>query len=257
MARGIHKLGNNERSIKKLLNQPGTHNDGGGLFLRVTKAGNASWIYQFCLRGKARQMSLGRFRTMTIGQARKEHFKLMSQVDRQIDPLPPAGTAAHPARRNLITAPLQRSTTPSRWRTFEQEANHYLDVQRAGGDIGEGQYKEHISRLQRFVFPAIGNLPADTIRSRDIVELLRPIWNGKRDDKGSKIRSLIERILETVKLEDDTTLPRPVAAHWDLLQRDLNNRDSAPRVDALCRRSSLLRPSWSRKVHRGPARSNS
>ena len=61
--------------------------------------------------------------------------------------------------------------------TFQKAAMAYLDMQR-GHDIGEAQYRDHLSRLKTFVFPRIGHLAIDRIKQSDIVRLLQPIWKG-------------------------------------------------------------------------------
>ena len=43
----------------KALNTPGYHLDGAGLYLQVTKAGAKSWVYQYTINGKRREMGLG------------------------------------------------------------------------------------------------------------------------------------------------------------------------------------------------------
>ena len=55
MGRALHRL--SAVQIKTLA--PGMHNDGHGLYLRVSDTGTRSWIFRFTLGGKTRDMGLG------------------------------------------------------------------------------------------------------------------------------------------------------------------------------------------------------
>ena len=72
---------------------PGRHHDGGGLYLQVrvskrTSRVNRSWLLRYMTNGKAREMGLGAWPTITLAKARQDAGKLRVQlkgVDR-IDP---------------------------------------------------------------------------------------------------------------------------------------------------------------------------
>ena len=66
MARALGKL-----SAVVLPKLPaGTHSDGGGLYLQVTKSGARTWVYRFMLAGRAREMGLGPLHTVSLSEAR-------------------------------------------------------------------------------------------------------------------------------------------------------------------------------------------
>ena len=58
----------NAKQIEKLLRNgdPGLTNDGQGLYLKISKAGSASWIYRFKLDGRTRDMGLGKYPRVTL-----------------------------------------------------------------------------------------------------------------------------------------------------------------------------------------------
>jgi hypothetical protein len=57
--------------IKELARVPGMHPDGDGLYLAVTKAGVASWIYRYMLGRNERSMGLGPLRHVGLAEARR------------------------------------------------------------------------------------------------------------------------------------------------------------------------------------------
>src|SRR5579864_5405660 len=66
---------------------PAVLHDGGGLYLRVSTTGAKSWVFRFQLDGKRRDMGLGPFPDISLGDARAkaaEHRKLRHAG---IDPL--------------------------------------------------------------------------------------------------------------------------------------------------------------------------
>src|SRR4051795_5053545 len=67
MGRALHRL--SAVQIKTLA--PGMHNDGHGLYLRVSDTGTRSWIFRFTLGGKTRDMGLGSTNVVSLAAARK------------------------------------------------------------------------------------------------------------------------------------------------------------------------------------------
>ena len=53
------------------ITKAGRYGDGGGLWLQVSGQGAKSWLFRFSIRGKARQMGLGPFSTISLGEARE------------------------------------------------------------------------------------------------------------------------------------------------------------------------------------------
>ena len=59
-------------AAKAALAQPGTYQDGDGLFLKVDKRGGASWILRVQHDGKRKDVGLGSARQMSPAQARNQ-----------------------------------------------------------------------------------------------------------------------------------------------------------------------------------------
>jgi integrase len=209
-------------TIESLARNPGRYSDGGGLFLQVAKRGQASWVYQFCLRGKVRWMSIGPLSVLNIDRARKLHQELRAQVWSGVDPIEARGGrwGSH-----KVGSPEQRRETKSNYPTFEKAAEDYLkakgprlnDKGETVGDWGVAQDRDHRARLKKFAYPAIGNIPCDQLTRTDFVKLLTPIWAGiNGNNTGVKVRSLCERILNSVE-----GIEQPCVASWKVLESQL------------------------------------
>jgi integrase len=218
--------------------------DGGGLFLQVAAKGQASWVYQFCLRGKARWMSIGPLSVLNIDKARKLHQELRAQVWSGVDPIEARGGrwGSH-----KIGSPEQRRETASNYPTFKQAAEAYLKAKGprvvdgvTHGEWSNDQDRDHRARLAKFVYPAIGNIPCDQLTRSDFVKLLTPIWDGiNGNNKGVKVRSLCERILNSIE-----GIEQPCVASWTVLESQLLATSKRP-----VKQHAYLRPPDSRVVY--------
>jgi integrase len=74
-------------SLRTFLKKPGRHSDGQGLFFRVLGQNKAYFVYRFRLNGREREMSLGPWPELGLGEARRKHAELRAQVLNKVDPL--------------------------------------------------------------------------------------------------------------------------------------------------------------------------
>jgi Arm DNA-binding domain len=118
MARAIGKL-----SALKVTrtNAPGMYSDGGGLYLRVTKERNKSWVFRFMLAGKARWMGIGPLHIVSLADARSRAAECRTLHHNNIDPI-----EARRAERQRTSLDAARTVT------FAQCAATYIASHRAG-----------------------------------------------------------------------------------------------------------------------------
>ena len=57
-------------AVKAALGNPGTYQDGDGLFLKVDKRGGASWLLRLQRDGKRQDIGLGSAKLLTLADAR-------------------------------------------------------------------------------------------------------------------------------------------------------------------------------------------
>jgi hypothetical protein len=90
-------------SLRTLIKKPGRHGDGNGLFFRTLGDAKAYWVYRFRINGREREMSLGPYPELSLGDARQKHADLRALVLRKIDPLRNRHAAKSPMLRGEPT----------------------------------------------------------------------------------------------------------------------------------------------------------
>jgi len=60
-------------SLKRLIEKPGRHGDGDGLYFRTLGLDRAYWVFRYRTGGKEREMSLGPYPELSLIEARAKH----------------------------------------------------------------------------------------------------------------------------------------------------------------------------------------
>ncbi|MGL4667405.1 MAG: tyrosine-type recombinase/integrase [Saezia sp.] len=180
MATGIGKL--SALGVNRL-KDVGYYNDGGGLYLQISKLGGKSWVFRFRLNKKKREMGLGAFHTVSLAEAREKALLCRQLIAQGIDPIDDRKTQkAHAA----IAA--------SNRKTFSECALAYIDVHKSGWK-NEKHAKQWSSTLSTYAFPVIGDLYVETIETDAILRILEPIWLEKTET-ATRVRNRIELVLD-------------------------------------------------------------
>lgn len=158
----------------------GFHSAGGatGLYLRVASSGARNWILRVTVGNRRRDMGLGGWPDVPLGEARERARKARRQIEEGIDPIE-ARKSAKGALRSI----------PS----FSECASRTIAAKSP-----EWKNPKHIAQwgttLATYAFPVIGRLPVDKIELSHIVDVLAPIWNEKTET-ATRLRSRIESVL--------------------------------------------------------------
>jgi integrase len=185
VVRGIHKL--SERGchifIKHCKTQSKTKilNDGGGLYLRATADGTASWIFRYEKAGKARDMGLGSWATYTLDEARERGRKCRQMLDESRDPI---------AERNAERA-TQAARKPDA-KPFRWCAEQFI-LSREAGWVNAKFPTDWRNSLARYAFPVIGDMPMAAITTAHVLQILQPQWR-LRTETLLRVRNRIELI---------------------------------------------------------------
>src|SRR5712692_5611550 len=166
--------------------------DGHNLYL-VVKNGKGFWVHQFRDGKVIRSKGLGPATTMTPAQARR------------------AREAFAVARREGLELPGIRSYKP-RGDKFAVAADGYLSNH--ADEWGE-RHRAGLKALVRMHAGVLADKPVNRITSDDVAETLKPIWNGPGNNRGSRLRRLIESVLRSKDVE-----PNP--ATWAKLREKLS-----------------------------------
>lgn len=175
MARKINRL--NSRMVATIT-KPGRHADGGNLYLSVSESGTRSWVFMFRWNGRTREIGFGSARDVPLAKARE---------------------LARDARVQLAlgSAPVgPRKATAGR--TFGELADRLVEDMRPGWR-NEKHGKQWEMTLQVYAAP-LRHLPADRITTEDVLAVLKPLWNEKRET-ANRVRGRIERVLDAAKAQ--------------------------------------------------------
>jgi len=145
-------------AVKAALANPGTYQDGDGLFLKVDKRGGASWLLRLQRDGKRQDIGLGSAKLLPLAEAREKANELRKAV--KID-----GRDVLAERKDEAAAKV----------TFHEAARQYHSENAAGWKSAI-YARQWLAALDSHAFPKLGDLPTGRITAADIIEVLLPIW---------------------------------------------------------------------------------
>ena len=176
MARQINRLV--ARTLPGL-NKPGRHNDGGGLYLNVSKLGAKSWVFMFKQDGNPRrELGLGSLTTVSLADAREKARVLRNTIADGIDPKRPKDCAS--TTFSVVATDLVESLQPG-WRNAKHGAQWTSTL------------KTHAATLW--------DKPVDAITTQQVLDVLTPIWSTV-PETATRVRARIERVLDAAKVKD-------------------------------------------------------
>ena len=185
----------NDRQIKnaKPAEKPFKLNDGKGLYLYSNTSGGKLWRFDFSYNGKRKTLSIGKYPTVSLVEARQ---------------------AAENARRLLVSG--QDPSEAKQQEKRERQAaalNTFEAIARRWHSDNLIRWKEnHAARVLRYfetdVFPVIGEMPIQEIRVSDIKTVLDGVMTRGVNNTTEKIREWTGSIFDyAVMLEVVETNP--------------------------------------------------
>ena len=161
------------------IQEPGTYGDGrgsGGLSLRVKRTARGhlakSWGQRISVDGRPRNLGLGTWPHVSLAEARQKCA--LNLVARQ--------------RGELVTG--RRRTVP----TFAEAVEKVIAVHRDGWKDSGRQEKLWRSSLRDYAMPRLGQRPVNRINTADVMAVLLPIWNEKRET-AKRVRRRISAVM--------------------------------------------------------------
>lgn len=179
-SKAIHRL--SALRVSKL-KESGYYGDGGGLYLQVSPACTKSWIFRFKLSGRAREMGLGSFNTITLADARELATKCRGQVFEGVDPID-----ARNAKK------LEGNLKAAKAMTFAACAAAYINAHKASWKNAK-HVQQWGNTISTYTGPVFGALPVQSLDTPLVMRVLEPMWNEK-PETASRLRGRIESILD-------------------------------------------------------------
>ena len=164
-------------SVKAALSNPGTYQDGEGMFLKVDKRGGASWTLRLQRDGKRQDIGLGSARLLTLAEARDKASGLRKAVKVE--------------RRDILA---EKKDEASAKVTFREAACQYHTENEAGWKSAT-YTRQWLASLENYVFPKLGNVPTGSIMASDIITVLTPIWQ-EIPETARQVRNRICAVLD-------------------------------------------------------------
>lgn len=158
--------------------EPGTYQDGGGLFLKVAKKGSRSWIVRLQglgTTGERKDFGLGGYPAVSLSAAREKAAQYREWIADGKDP--------KVERSKEYDIP-----------TFENAARTVYEANK-----GEWKNAKHRaqwwSTLETYAFPKLGDMKVSVIDTEHALAVLSPIWTQK-PETARRVRQRIMMVLD-------------------------------------------------------------
>jgi integrase len=156
--------------------------DGSGLYLSITKAGSASWLFRYMVAGKAHTVGLGGYPKVRLKIARVKAQEVRDSLANGIDPALAKKEAAR-----------QQKIAKSKAKTFDTCVTEYIELQRPSWNNAK-HAQQWTNTLNTYASPVVGKMPIGHIDTDDVLKILKPIWTTK-PETASRLRGRIESVL--------------------------------------------------------------
>ena len=164
-------------AVKAALANPGTYQDGEGLFLKVGRTGSASWVIRLQQDGKRRDIGIGSAKLVTLAEARQKANELRKAVKVE--------------KRDVL---IERKDEAAAKVTFREAATQYHSDNEAGWKSAV-YTRQWLASLENYAFPKLGDMPTGSITAADIIEVLTPIWQ-EIPETARQVRNRICAVLD-------------------------------------------------------------
>lgn len=131
--------------------------DGDGLTFTLSASGTAAWVLRYRINGKRKELSLGRYPTLSLADARTEATKARGKVATGVDVAAEKQATREKAAADALT--------------FRKVADEYLQV--CAVKLARATVYGRTQQLRDYAFPTLGQLPIREIKPEQISEVIR------------------------------------------------------------------------------------
>ena len=134
------------------------YSDEKGLYLEVTPSGGRFWRLKYRFNGRESTLTIGSYPEVSLAQARRVRDEARIQLYNNIDPN---------AAKN------QRLDQTDKNKLFKVLAIEWMQDRKDA--ITEGTYLRDLSVFEKDLFPALGDMPIDQIKGKDVLACAKKI----------------------------------------------------------------------------------
>jgi len=153
--------------------------DGGGLFLLVTPAGGKLWRLKYRFLGKEKLLAMGSYPEVTLSEARQRRDEARKLLAKGVDP----GEVKRAQRVSAISAAAE---------SFEVIAREWHT--KFAPTWSAGHAANNMIRLEKDVFPIIGDRPIKDIRAPELLAALRRVESRGALEMAHRIRTICGQV---------------------------------------------------------------
>lgn len=154
--------------------------DGGGLYLEVTPKGAKLWRMKYRKAdGKENRLSFGKYPDVSLKDARDQRDAARKLI----------ATGKDPAEQREET---KQKTIEAMGNTFEKVAREWHHTRLSSWS--ESTARETINRLEKDIFPEIGQLPIAKITHKHVIDALRKVENRGAAEVAHRLKATCARV---------------------------------------------------------------
>ena len=154
--------------------RPGVYGDLHGLRLYVRRGGSKDWQWRGTVQGARRDLGLGGYPYVTLAEAREKAYRYRKLSREGGDP-------------RLLRA---AASVPS----FAEAAERVIALHEPNWKNGGKTAAQWRSTLRDYVLPKLGGTPVDAVRPGDVLAVLQPVWNTKRET-AKRVKQRIQAVM--------------------------------------------------------------
>lgn len=154
--------------------------DGGGLYVEISPAGGKLWRLKYRVEGKEKRLALGIYPDVSLKDARDRRDEARKLLAQGVDP--------GENKKAVKAAKVERAAN-----SFEVVAREWFAKNRHSWVPSHAD--KIIARLERDVFPWLGNRPVSEISAPVVLDVLRRIEKRGTLDTAHRAKSDISRVM--------------------------------------------------------------
>ena len=155
------------------------HFDGGGLYLSIPKTGRKLWRMAYRFDQKTKLLSFGEYPTITLKDARQRRDEAKKLLANGIDP----GAQKKAAKEEQLSEVKD---------TFQNIALEWHDTRTS--DFTEKHRGTVMYRLEKYIFPLIGNEHIAKMEAPDILAVVRPLEQKGQNETARRMLQMISQV---------------------------------------------------------------
>lgn len=150
-----------------------------GLYIEVMPNGSKLWRVKYRIEGKEKRLSVGAYPDVSLRTARIKRDEARADLAAGIDP-----SAKKQAAKQSHSGSNTFEVIAREWHTIKQAKN------------SEKHRKTVLRRLERMVFPVIGQRQIDSIKPMEVLGLLRRLEDASIIETAHKVRGYISAVFD-------------------------------------------------------------